>query len=744
MIHLPDLIRDLGFILMTAAAVTILCKFLRQPVVLGYLIAGFLVGPHVPWVPNITDTESIKVWAEIGVIFLLFGLGLEFSFKKLVKVGGSSSITALFEISFMLMAGFSTGQILGWSLMDSLFLGGILSISSTSIIVRAFDELNLKGKAFTTLVFGVLIVEDLVAVLLLVLLSTVAATQTLSGTALLTSSVQLAFFLVIWFLVGIYLLPGLFNRLKPWLSDETTLIISIGLCLFMVIIATQVGFSPALGAFVMGSLLAETREGHRIEKLLIPVKDLFSAVFFISVGMMIDPAILRDHGSTVLILSLVLVLGKLLSSATGALVSGQSLKTSIQVGMSLAQIGEFSFIIATLGMNLGVTNKILYPIAVAVSALTTFTTPYTIKYSGALFRWLQRTLPPALLQRLERYESAVPQTTSHSAISVVWREYGMKMLLNGIMVVALALTSSRFLLPILKNIIADDKWAAIVACTIALLASAPFMWAIVVGAPANLAQYSTNILEQVKKLQLGISVVRILTAGVLTGFVMGQFASLQTASGIMLLALSTVGIFFSRYSEPIYKAIENTFLTNLNEKEREELAKKARQPELAPWQASLTEFTLSPHSPLVAKTLQDSQLKENFGVTVAMIQRGQRKLLAPGRSDLLLPHDRIFIIGSEEQLSGAREIIEQNTYQEEAPLPTSFGLDHLTLVANSPYIGRTIRDCGIREHAMGLIVGLEREGRRLLSPDSALTLLEGDHLWIVGDRNLIADIKKEP
>ncbi|MFP5459830.1 MAG: cation:proton antiporter, partial [Bacteriovoracia bacterium] len=356
MTHLPGLIQDLGFILMTAAAVTLLCKFLKQPVVLGYLIAGFLVGPHVPWVPTITDMESIKVWAEIGVIFLLFSLGLEFSFKKLVKVGGASSITALFEIVFMLVAGFFTGQIIGWSRMDSLFLGGILSISSTTIIVRAFEELGLKKKGFTNLVFGVLIVEDLAAILLLVLLSTVAATQTLSGTALLNSSVQLVFFLVTWFLLGIYLLPGLLNRIKPWLSNETMLIVSLGLCLMMVLVATRVGFSPALGAFVMGSLLAETREGHRIEEILVPVRDLFAAIVFVSVGMLIDPRILVEHGGVILVLTVVTIIGKFLSSATGALVSGQSLKTSVQAGMSLAQIGEFSFIIATLGMTLGVTN----------------------------------------------------------------------------------------------------------------------------------------------------------------------------------------------------------------------------------------------------------------------------------------------------------------------------------------------------------------------------------------------------
>ena len=330
MIHLPALIQDLGIILIVAAIVTLLCKKLKQPVVLGYLIAGFLVGPHIPFIPTVTDTESIKVWAEIGVIFLLFGLGLEFSFKKLAKVGKSASITGIVEIVFMLGAGYLTGKILGWSTMDSLFLGGILSISSTTIIVRAFDELGMKGRNFAGLVFGVLIVEDLIAILLLVILSSLAVTASMSGGDLLSSSVRLGFFMALWFLLGIYILPVFLKKIQIFLSDETMLIVSIGLCLMMVIVATHAGFSPALGAFVMGSLLAETREGHRIEHLLIPVRDLFAAVFFVSVGMMIDPKILSEYFGIIVLMTVITILGKLISTTLGALASGRSLKNSVQ------------------------------------------------------------------------------------------------------------------------------------------------------------------------------------------------------------------------------------------------------------------------------------------------------------------------------------------------------------------------------------------------------------------------------
>ncbi|HYX34977.1 MAG TPA: cation:proton antiporter, partial [Oligoflexus sp.] len=402
MVHLPALIQDLGIILITAAATTLIFKWLKQPVVLGYLIAGLLVGPHVSFVPTVVDTESVKVWAEIGVIFLLFGLGLEFSFKKLAKVGKSAGIAALFEIITMTSVGYLLGRALGWTTMDSLFLGAILSMSSTTIIIRAFDELGLKAKGFVSLVFGVLIVEDLAAILILVLLTIIASPNPVSGSEVLISTLRLGFFLLLWFVVGIYFVPGLMKRVKKHLSDETLLIVSIGLCLTMVIIATQVGFSPALGAFVMGSILAETKEGLRIEHLIVPVRDLFAAVFFVSVGMMIDPKILMENFGVVLLIIAVTIVGKLFGSGLGALLSGRSLRQSMQAGLSLAQIGEFSFLIAALGVSLKVTSDFLYPIVIAVSAVTTFTTPYMIKYSGPIVTWIERHIPAGLRERLAR------------------------------------------------------------------------------------------------------------------------------------------------------------------------------------------------------------------------------------------------------------------------------------------------------------------------------------------------------
>lgn len=747
MMHLPALIQDLGFILVVAAVATLLFKKLKQPVVLGYLLAGFLVGPHVPFIPTVTDTKSITIWAEIGVIFLLFGLGLEFSFRKLAEVGKSATITASFEILSMLGAGFVTGRFLGWSYMDSLFLGGILSISSTTIIVRAFDELGLKGRGFVSLVFGSLIVEDLIAILLLVLLASVSAAQGFSGGELVVSSLRLVFFMVVWFLLGIYLLPSLLNKVRPLLTGESTLIVSIGLCLMMVIIASHTGFSPALGAFVMGSLLAETKDGKRIEHLIVPVKDLFAAVFFVSVGMLIDPKVLYEYFWVVLLVTVVTIAGKLLSTTIGALLSGSSLKNSVQAGMSLAQIGEFSFIIATLGMTLKVTSDFLYPIAVAVSALTTFTTPYLIKYSGPFSAWLEKNMPAPIRESLQRYEAAMASGPGNNVLSLLWREYGVKILLNSVVVVAVSLGISRFLLPQIEdfNLLANNGQTARIACSIlALILTGPFLWAIFLGRPAHTTEYQEETIERLRRLQLGVTIAKFLIGGALLGFVIGQFTSVIAFTGVITFVTAAIGAFlFSRYSSRLYDAVESRFISNLTEKEREVLAKQAMTPELAPWDAVLAEFVLAPSSNLIAKPLKDSELRERFGVSLAMIQRGENRIVAPSRDELLLPYDKLFLIGTDEQLAAAKSVIETMPVKPDSGDVEAYGLVSITLEQADKFVGHSIRESGLREAVRGLVVGLERAGERFLNPDPSMQLMAGDRLWIVGNRSYTKALRKK-
>lgn len=734
MAHLPELIKDLAFILMTAAVVTLLFRYLKQPVVLGYIVAGLLVSPHVPLAPTIHDTANLTVWAEIGVIFLLFSLGLEFSFKKLSQVGKSASIIAAAEVVFMLAIGYLAGQLFGWSKMDSLFLGGILSISSTTIIVRAFDELGLKKRKFVSLVFGVLIVEDLFAILLLVLLSTVAATQSVSGQEMIGAVLKLGFFLCVWFLVGIYLLPPIFKKLKDYLTDETRLIVSIGLCLMMVMLATKVGFSPALGAFVMGLLLAETNEGRRIEHILIPVRDLFAAVFFVSVGMLIDPKMIWEHFPIIILVTFLTIFGKLLSSGLGAIASGQSLKHAVQSGLSLAQIGEFSFIIATLGLTLKVTSPFLYPVAVAVSAVTTFTTPYLIKYTDPIYNWLEVRIPATWMDRIEAYRKFINERSEQGTIGALWEAHGLQILLNSIMVIAIALGMKNFAYPYVRDLL--DLKGPLVRLSFGLLTvfcCTPFLWPIALGARAKLKSADAIV----------IALFRLVIAAALVAFVVSQFSSILAASGVLIVAFAIPVAFLSRFAERLYRFFENRFISNLKDKDHElEEAHEERpriRPALAPWDATLAELTLSPSSELVAKNLVEARLKDRFGVTVALIERGDKRIIAPGHHDLLLPYDKLFLLGTDEQLEAASKVIETRGLRADDN-EEFVGLASVLLTNTSPLVGKTIRNCGIRELALGLIVGIEREGTRLLNPDPSTVLKEGDLAWIVGDRELISHL----
>lgn len=743
MLHIPDLIQDLGVILATASIVVLIFKKLQQPVVLGYLAAGFLVGPHFDLFPTVKETKNIQTWAEIGVIFMLFGLGLEFSFKKLFKVGKSAAITASFEVLFMLGAGYLLGQAFGWSKMDSLFLGGILSISSTTIIVRAFEEMNLKAKNFVSLVFGVLIVEDLLAILLLVVLSSVAVTQVFSGQALIFSSLKLIFFMMVWFIVGIYFLPTVLKRTKKLLSDETILIISVALCLVMVIVATKVGFSPALGAFVMGSLFAETQEGKRIEHLIVPIKDLFSAIFFVSVGMLIDLSIVKDHFWTILIVTFITVLGKFISTTVGALLSGTSVKNAVQSGMSLAQIGEFSFIIATLGVSLGVISEFLYPLAVVVSAITTLLTPYMIRASGMTAQFIENRISENMRAQLVQYQTAMNGHVRSGPLKLVWQEYGLKLLFNSVVVVALSLFISDYVAPLIHRWMAEHFDATSIAAStlintsvfiFALIACSPFLWAICFGRASHQQEYDEDTVDQLKKLQLGVFIGRMMLGAALVFFLFGQYINVLATSGFLLVMLFLCFLFlFSRRSERLYKTIEGRFMTNLTDKEKIQLEHKQKLPELAPWDHSLNEFVVDQDSYVVGLSLEEIKFREKFSVSIVMIQRGRRQILAPHKTERIYPLDRLFVIGNEDSVQQVRELVEK-TQETTEDVSTNIGLYPLKIQDGHSVVGKTIRESGIRELSGGIIVGVERGSERILNPNQTFVIQPRDRLWIVGNQ----------
>ncbi len=564
--HLPLMIIDLAVILGAAAISILVFSRLKQPIVLGYLIAGFLVGPNVKLLPTVVDLEGIKLWAEIGVIFLLFGLGLEFSFKKLAKVGKSASIAAGCEVITMIGVGYLLGRAFGWKEMDSLYLGAILSMSSTTIIIRAFEETGLKGKDFASLVFGILIVEDLLAILIMVFLTEISQTGNFAVGNILYLTARLGFFLLVWFLVGIYLLPTLLKNLKKYLSDEILLILSMSFCFLMVYLASKAGFSAALGAFIMGSILAETVEAERIEHLLVNVKNLFAAVFFVSVGMLIDPVILKENFGVVLLITLVTIVGKFIGSGFGAMVSGQGLKKSVQAGMSLAQIGEFSFIIATLGMTLKVTSAFLYPIVIAVSAVTTFTTPYMIKLSGPFYQWVETKMPSTFLQKFGSSKVTSATSSRSNIFGFFWRVYGIFILINSVVVIAITLASVTYLLPFLFSLAGDSAVVRIGAGLFTFFICSPFLAAIILKIPKNLNSGDALKLERGKKFKFSTFSIRFAITYALIVFIVGEFSTRESLFFIVGILLLFFIIGIKSYLRPIYNAIEKRFLENLKHK----------------------------------------------------------------------------------------------------------------------------------------------------------------------------------
>lgn len=735
MIHLPGLIADLGLILAAAGFTTLVFKKINQPLVLGYILAGVLVGPYLDFLPTVSDSKSIEIWGEIGVIFLLFSLGLEFSFKKLVKVGGSASITAIVKVGFLILAGYGIGKLMGWSDMDSLFLGGILSISSTMITLKAFEELGIKHKKFAGLVFGVLIVEDLVAILLLVLFSTLAVSQQSAANEMLFSILKLGFFLVLWFLGGIFLIPTFLKATKKLMNDETMLVVSLALCLVMVMVAVKVGFSPALGAFIMGSILAETTQAERIEHLTKSVKDLFSAVFFVSVGMLIDPEMLIKYATPIILVTLVIILGKIIFTVLGALLAGQPLKTSVQAGMSLAQIGEFSFIIATLGATLKVTSDFLYPIAVVAAAITTFTTPYLIKLSEPFYNLLIKVFPEKWLDAIDRYSSGTQGITTLSDWRILLRAYIFNTIIHSVIIVAVIFFALRYVHPFITENISEGVNGTIISIVVSLILMSPFLWALSIRRIQKVA-YSHLWLNKryTRGPLISIEFFRIALGVLFVGFLVYEFFDTLIAAGIAF-SLIIIGMFiFSRRLQSFYDKLEKRFLLNLNARES-----KNTQPDILPWDTHLADLIVAPESKLAGKTLVELAVREKYGVNIALIERGKIMIPTPGRDEQLFPNDRVMVIGTDDQLAAVKELfegsIDENT---ESSFPREdMALQKVVITGNSPVYGQSIRKSGIREATQGLVVGIERKGQRILNPDSNLIFENGDIVWIVGNNKKV-------
>lgn len=734
-----SLITDLAFILLLGAVVTVLFKWIKQPVVLGYIVAGFLASPHFEYLPSVTSEENIDFWAEIGIVVLLFSLGLEFSFKKLLNSGGSAVVTALVVVTGMMGAGFAIGHILHFNTINSLFLGGMLSMSSTTIIIKAFNDLGLRQKKFASLVLAVLIVEDLFAVVMMVLLSSIAINSSVEGAELLYSIAKLVFFLLIWFAVGVYVLPSLLNSIRGFLNPETLLVVSMGLCLGMAVFSVYCGFSMALGAFVMGSILAGTSYAERIEHVVTPVKDLFGAVFFISVGMMVRPDIIAEYWLPILILSAVVIVGMIVFGTAGMLITGQTLKVAIESGFSLTQIGEFAFIIASLGMSLGVLEPTLYPIVVAVSVITTFGTPFFIRASVPFCDFVERHLPERLHFLIDRYHKDVEKNEAAGASwKPVLKRYLWRTALYSVVLLGIAILGYRYLMPYLSGLMGQG--AKLLTVVVTLAAMSPFLMALMMPLSASSdesgeeeARAAINALPRTV-----LTIFRFLIA---LFFVIGVISeAFSKRMGVLVAAVLVVLLvfFFSTRLRRRMRRIESRFIDNLNERELRRSGKK----NAVVGDLHLAYMTIGTACDFAGERLVNSNIRHRYGVNIVSIQRGQTVIQIPGSQERLFPGDTVGVIGTEEQIAAILPDVEKNL--DDAALPSGdlskTRLTGILLSDSSPLAGHTPRDSALRDRYDALVVAVDR-GEEHIDTRPDLVFRPGDLVWLVGDPQKLASLK---
>lgn len=738
---MEPMIQDLALIMVVAAAMTLLFKRLKQPLVLGYIVAGFLVSPNMPYMSSVTDLENIHMWSDIGVMFLLFSLGLEFSFKKILKMGAGPLIAAGAIIVSMTMLGAMVGGAFGWSRMTCIFLGAMLAMSSTTIIFKAFDDMGLRQERFAGIVLSVLIIEDVLAIVMMVVLSTMAVSSEFEGATMAWSLAKLVFFIVLWFVVGIFMVPWILKKLKNLLTDETLLIFSLGLCFFMVVFANYVGFSPAFGAFVMGSILAETRQGERIEHIVAPVKNLFGAIFFVSVGMMVDVALIGQYIGPILALIATVILGQMIFGTGSYLLSGQNLRTSLRCGFSMTQIGEFAFILATLGTTLGVTEGFLYPVVVAVSVFTTFTTPYMIKFANPAATFLEKHLPKRALDFLARYSDATPEVAGEKTVARLWKPYlkevGFNILIFGVLTVAVIVVMTRYAAPVVYGLL-PGVWASVVMTAATVLLVSPFVRALMMRQSRSSAAVELwNTAHGVARAPIvAVWMVRLLIGALALGYIFAHFTAWGAVFVGPMIVVAVVAIVFSRRVSRRTQDLEAAFRAGYNEREQ---SAETRHPQLEgePLERNIliAEYDIPVGVEWAGRSLRELNLGGRFHIQVVAVTRGRDHYNIPAADTLIIPGDHLQVMGTEEALSGfgrelslsaqrgAAEAVRREMIMRRVPIHQGSALD-----------GVTVRQSRVREDAGCIIAGVEHSGSELLTQPHADARLEaGDTLWAVGE-----------
>lgn len=744
MADVPALINDLAYILVSAGIVTLIFKRLKQPLVLGYIVAGFLVSPHMPYTASVLDTENVHLWADIGVMFLLFSLGLDFSFKKILKMGASPIISTITIIFCMSMLGLLVGHIFDWPKMDCIFLGGMLAMSSTTIIYKAFDDLGLRQQQFAGLVMSVLILEDILAIVMMVMLSAIASGSNPDGEQMLGSLVKIAFFLVLWLVVGIFAIPLFLRRVRKLINDEVMLIVALGMCCAMAVFSTKVGFSSAFGAFIMGSILAETVEAERIEKLVEPVKNLFGAIFFVSVGMLVDPNIIMEYALPIMALVLTILVGQGIFGSISFMLGGESLKSAMRCGFSMAQIGEFSFIIASLGLSLGVISDFLYPVVVAVSVITTFLTPYMIRLATPAYTHLEKRLPSRLIKMMNHLSMSHPNSNEENKWKKLLTQMSVNTLIYAILSSATIVLMFTFVLPFMRHLLPGpelNKYANAITGMLTILLIAPFLRAMVMK--KNRSEEWRALWAESNRNRLPLLFTILMRATVAVAYIFYICHYLTRFSNALLITIgivAVVAIIFSRSIKNRSIRLERLFIMNLRSREIEAQVHGKKRPlyegRLLDRDIHIADFAVPMNSRWMGHTLRQLDLGRKYGVHVSSILRANYRLNIPDGNYIIFPGDKLQVIGSDEQLAKLGKAINEEVLGEDPNLEhREMKLRQLIIGHESPFVGKTLEESGIRDTYSCMVVGLE-EGKENLSPfNPKRRFQEGDIIWIVGEED---------
>ena len=747
--EVPALVNDLALILVVAGIVTLLFKKLKQPLVLGYVVAGFLVSPHMPYTASVVDSENIHLWSDLGVMFLLFSLGLDFSFKKILKMGASPIITTCTTIFCMSMLGVIVGNIFGWARMDCIFLGGMLAMSSTTIIYKAFDDLGLRQQQFAGRVMSVLILEDILAIVMMVLLSAIASGKELGGGEMLSSVWKIVFFLVLWLVVGIFAIPLFLRRVRYLINNEVLLIVSLGLCCAMAVFSTKVGFSSAFGAFIMGSILAETIEADKIIKLVEPVKNLFGAIFFVSVGMLVDPKILVEYALPIFVLVMTILIGQAIFGTFSFMLGGESLKSAIRCGFAMAQIGEFSFIIASLGLSLHVIGDFLYPVVVAVSVITTFLTPYMIRFATPVYGHLEKRLPNKIIRSLNHL--SMNQTGAQE--TSLWKQLLTQMAMNtfvySILSTAAIALMFTFVLPFMQKLLPGDDlriYANAITGLLTILLISPFLRAMVMK--KNKSEEWKALWAESNRNRLPLMFTILVRVVIAVSFIFYICHYLTHFASALLITIGVIAvglIVLSRWIKKRSISLERLFILNLRSRDIEAQVHGKKRPlyegKLLDRDIHIADFEIPYNSGWMGQTLKQLNLGQKYGVHVSSILRGGWRLNIPDGDYILFPGDVLQVIGSDAQFSTFRQALEDSLIGEDPDLESrEMKLRQMIIGSDSPFIGKTLIESKIRDLYSCMVVGLE-EGKESLSPFKPnRKFQEGDIIWIVGEEESLDEL----